>query len=408
LRDRVVFDDSFDVDVVQGGVLVSAADDPRIQGHAGYRIAYFDSNGSSAQSGGASALDPRREAEDADVDSLTHMGHAGLIVRPIAGLALRASYSVRDRDRSGNGSEVRMPITGGAAQRLRNDTQKDLFSHRPRVSVTYNGVPRTRLRASYRFDKTSRDLDLRSLVDGNGPAAINRIQRTDEDIYTHRARLGARTRLTRRISAELGYDLLREQVDQKVRELVNEVVLGDRDRDVDRVFGKVRMRAAARTSLEVGGEWNRSKFNRSDVPGDSSTEAEGYRVGAQVNSTPLSKLSTHLAVSYVDRDYTVGEDSPRNLSIFRDIEFRNRYVSGSALAAWAATSELSVRGRYTVAYVRGSLDNISNRVHFDANYQATENVGLSAGYSYLGFDEDLYAGDDFDGHFAWARFQVGF
>jgi hypothetical protein len=276
------------------------------------------------------------------------------------------------------------------------------------VSLTYNGVPRTRFRASYQFDKTSRDLDLRSIVDGDGPTAVDRIQRTDEDIYTHRARIGARTRVTRRISAELGYDLLREQIDQKVRELVNEIVLGDRNRDIDRVFGKVRMRAAARTSLEVGGEWNRSKYNRSDVPGDSSTRAEGYRVGAQVNSTPLSKLSTHLAVSYVDRDYTVGEDSPRNLSIFRDIEFRNRFVSGSALAAWAVTSDLSLRGRYTVAYVTGSLDNISNRAHLDASYRATEQLALSAGYSYLGFDEDLYAGDDFDGHFAWARVQLGF
>jgi hypothetical protein len=119
-------------------------------------------------------------------------------------------------------------------------------------------------------------------------------------------------------------------------------------------------------------------------------------------------LSTHLAVSYVDRDYTVGEDSPRNLSIFRDIEFRNRFVSGSALAAWAVTSDLSLRGRYTVAYVTGSLDNISNRAHLDASYRATEQLALSAGYSYLGFDEDLYAGDDFDGHFAWARVQLGF
>ncbi len=407
LRDRVVFDDTFDVDVVQGGILVSATEDPRIQGHAGYRAAYVDSNGSSSQSAGTDTLSTIRSSEDTHVDSLTQSGHAGLIVRPFSDLTLRASYAVRDRDRSGDGNELRMPIAG-AAQQVSNDTQKDLFSHKPRVALTYSGLPRTRVRASYSFDKTTRDLDLRSIVDGNGPAAIDRIQKTDEDIYTHRARIGARSRLTRRLSAEVGYDLLREEIDQEIRELVNEVVLGDRDRDRDRVFGKLRLRAPARTSVEVGGEWDRTKFRRTDLPGDSSTKAEGYRVGAQATSTLLDQLSTHAAIAYIDRDYTVGEDSPRDLDIFRDIEFTNRYITGSLLAAWAATSQLSLRGRYTVASASGSLDNISNRVHFDASYRPLDTFGLTAGYSFLGFDEDLWAGDDFDGHFAWARFELAF
>jgi hypothetical protein len=408
LRDRVVYTDSFDVDVVQGGVLLSVADDPRLQGHAGYRIAWVDSKGSSAQRGGTTSLDARRVADDADVDSLTHLGHAGLVLRPLDDLALRASYAVRDRDRSGWGSEVRTAIDGGSAQTLNNDTQKDLFSHRPRVSVTYSGLPRTRLRADYAFDKTSRDLDLRSLVDGDGAAAIDRIQRTDEDIYTHKARVGARTRLTRWASTEVGYDLLREEIDQTVHELLNESTLGDRERDRDRVFAKLRLRASGRTSFETGGEWDRGEFRRTDVGGDSSTRAEGYRVHAQVNSSPLTRLSTHAAVSWVDRDYTVGEDNPRALAIFRDIEFRNRFLAGSLLAAWAATSDLALRGRYSIAAASGSLDNLSQRLHVDASYQATEILNLAAGYSFLGFDEDLWPDDDFDGHFAWARFELAF
>lgn len=408
LRDRVVFTDSFDVDVVQGGVLLSAVDDPRLQGHAGYRIAWVDSTGGSTQRGGTDSLDTRRAAGDADVDSLTQLGHAGLILRPLADLALRASYAVRDRDRDGTGNEVRTAIGGASSQSLANDTRKDLFSHQPRASLTYSGLPRTRIRASYAFDKTSRDLDLRSLVDGDGAAAIDRIQRTDEDIYTHKARLGARARLARWASGELGYDLLREEIDQTVHELVNESVLGDRDRDLDRVFALLRLRASGRTSFETGGEWNRGEYRRTDVGGDSSTMIEGYRVHAQVSSTPLTRLSTHATVSWVDRDYTVGEDSPRDLSIFRDIEFRNRFIAGSLLAAWAATADLALRGRYSVAAASGSLDNLSQRVHLDASYRATEMLSLATGYSYLGFDEDLWPDDDFDGHFAWARVELTF
>ena len=408
LRDRVRFEDAFDVDVAHGGVHISTTGDSHIQGHAGYRIAYVNSNGMSAQRGGRASLESRRAADRADVESLTQTGHAGVVMRPLPGLALRASYSIRDRDRTGDGEENRIFARRTGMQRVRNDTQKDRFTHRPRLSLTYTGIARTRLRASYDFDKTSRDLDLRSLVDGDGPAAIDRIQKTDEDIYTHRARVGARSRIGKRVTGEVGYDLMRQQIDQEVRELVNEIVLGDRERERDRVFAKVRLRARQRSSVELGGEWDRAEFRRENRPRDSSTKSEGYRVNAQANAMPFDRFSLHGAVSYADLEYTVGADTPRTLSVFRDVEFRNRYVSGTALAAWKVSDSLSLRGRYTLAHVSGSLDNLSSRVHFDASLRPAPRIRIASGYAYLGFDEDLYSGDDFDGHFAWARLELSF
>ncbi len=408
LRDRVAFSDAFDVDVYQGGVSVSATDDPRVQGHAGYRVAYVDATGESMQTGGPSGLDPRRRSDDVEVDSWSHVGHAGLIVRPVTGLAIRASYALRDLDRTGSGTEQRMAAIGPTTQQLRNRSQRSSLSHSPRVSASYSGLPRTHLRASYSFDQIDRDLSSRSLTDTAGPAAIDRIQSIDEDVYRHKVKLGARVRIMRRATGELGLEMLREEIDQSVDELVNEVVLGDRDRERDRIFARLRIRAPRGSTLLLGGEWSRNELDRTDIDGNSSAEVEGYRVSAQLTSRPLSGVSTNATVAYVDRDTEVGESTARTLSIFRDIEFRDRHLAGALLASWAVTPDLSLRGRYSVAYVEGSLDNISHRAHLDAGYQATELLRLAAGYSFLGFDEDLFADDDFDGHFAWARCEVSF
>ncbi len=408
LRDRVAFRDAFKVDVYQGGVTVSATDDPRVQGHAGYRVAHVAATGESMQTGGPSGGDPRRRSDDVEVDSWSHVGHAGLIVRPLTGLAIRASYALRDVDRTGSGTEQRMAAIGPTTQLLRNRTQRESLSHSPRVSVAYSGLPRTHLRAGYSFDYIDRSLSWSSLTDMAGPAAVDRVQRSGEKVTRHKAEVGARVRIARRATGELGLEMLREEIDQSVDELVNEVVLGDRDRDRDRIFARLRIRAPRGSSVVVGGEWNRYEIDRTDIEGDSSAKVEGYKVSAQLNSRPLSGVSTNATVAYVDRDTKVGESTPRTLTIFRDVEFRDRHLAGALLASWAATPNLSLRGRYSVAYVQGSLDNISHRFHLDAGYQATDLLRWVAGYSFLGFNEDLFAGDDFDGHFAWARCEVSF
>lgn len=408
LRDRVNFNDGFDVDVYHGGISVSATQDPRVQGHAGYRMAYVDATADSSQTGGISGDEPRRSSNDIEVDSWSHVGHAGMVLRPIAGLSVRASYAIRDLDRTGSGTEQRRQALDSTIQLVSNRSQRDSLSHSPRVSASYSGFPRTRLRASYAFDMIDRDLDWSSLTDVSGPAAIDRIQRSDEEIYRHRVKLGGRVRMARRVTGELGMEILREQIDQSVDELVNEIVLGDRDRDLDRIFAQLRIRAAPSSSILLGGEWSRREIDRTDIEGDSSAEVEGYRVSAQVSSRPLTGFTTNASVAYIDRDSTVGETTDRTLTLFRDIEFRDRHVAGALLASWAASPDLSVQGRYSVAYVEGSLDNVSHRVHLDAGYQLNRKMRLEAGYSFLGFDENLFAEDDFDAHFAWARCQVAF
>ncbi len=408
VRDRVNFSNEFDVDVFQGGATISATGDARVQGHAGYRVVYMEGSGGSVQSSGPAPGDVRRSTDDVEVESWMHLGHAGVVLRPLPHLAARASYAVRDRDRTASASELRMPVVGASSQLVRNRTQKDVMTHSPRVSLSFTGLPRTRLRASYGFDRVSRELDLASLTDSGGLAAIDRIQRTDLDVYTHRARLGARVRLARRATAEVGYHLLREEIDETVDELVNEVTLGDRESDRDRVFAKIRVRASPRASFEFGGEWNRGEFRRTDVEGRSSTDVEGYRVNAQLSSIPLSGLSTHATVSYVDRDFGVGERTDRTLSIFREITFRDRSVAGAGSVSWAVAPGVALRSRYSVAVASGGLDNISHRAHLDAAYRLSELVRLAAGYSYLGFDQDRIADDDFDGHFAWARVALDF
>lgn len=408
LRDKVRFNNDFVVDVYRGGVSVSANEDPRIQGHAGYRFAYVDSNADSTQTGGPTGNEPRRESDDVAVNSWTHVGHAGVVVRPITGLAIRTSYAVRDLDRNGSGTELRLSAVGSQAQSLRNDSHQDSLTHSPRVSATYSGIPRTRIRASYSFDYIDRDLDWSSLTDRVGPAAVDRIQDSDEDVYRHRAKVGARVRVARRTNAEVGYVMLREDIDQTVNELVNEVVLGDRYRHRDRVFANLRTRTTRSSSFLLGAEWSRNKFRRTDIEGDSSSKVEGYKVSGQFNARPLSGVSTNATISWIDRDSDVGEDPDRALSIFRDIEFRDRHLAGAVLASWAATTDLTLRGRYSVAYVQGSLDNLSQRVHADASYQASELLRLAAGYSYLGFDQRLFDSDDFNGHYAWARCELTF
>ncbi len=408
LRDKVQFSNDFVTDIYGGGVSVSSNEDPRIQGHAGYRFAYVDSNADSAQTGGPTGNEPRRESDDIAVNTWTHIGHAGMVLRPISGLAIRASYAVRDIDRNASGTEQRISAVGAATQSVRNDSNRDSLTQSPRISAVYSGIPRTRIRASYSFDYIDRDLDWSSLTDQIGPAAVDRIQDSEEDVYRHRARVGARVRVARRTTGEVGYAMLREDIDQTVNQLVNEVVLGDRYRHRDRVFANLRTRTTRSSSLLLGAEWNRNKFRRTDVGGDSSSKVEGYKVSGQFNARPLSGLSTNATISWVDRDSDVGEDTSRALSIFRDIEFRDRHLAGAVLASWAATTDLTLRGRYSVAYVQGSFDNISQRVHADASYRASDLVTIAAGYSFLGFDQRLFDSDDFDGHFAWARCELTF
>ncbi len=407
LRDRARYRDEAGSDVVHAGVRLATTSDMLIQGHAGYRFAYISADGASSQRVGPIAKVPARATDDVEVDATTHSGYAGVAFRPLDNLSVRLVNVIRHDDRRGRGSESRLESNGAASGLLRNRTDKDTFRSSPRASLSYSGLPRTRLRAHYRFDYLDRDLELRSLTDGGG-SAVDGIQRTNLEVYRNDLRISAETRLARRVRAELGYQLLRELLDETVEELVNQSTLGDRRRESDRIYAKVRFRTAGRTSVQLAGEYARRRHDRTDIRGNSSTEMEGCRIDAQVLTQQFAGLSTQAIFSYVDRDYEVGEEAERNLRVFRDIEFHDRSTVGSLLASWNPTPALSLRGRYSAAAASASLDDISQRAHFDAGYRAGETFRLGAGYSFLGFDEDRFSGDDFDAHFAWLRGEYSF
>jgi hypothetical protein len=410
VRDRVRFRDKAEVNAGYGAVSVAADSNAAIQGNAGYQVSYVGSDGSSSQRVGpmTGATVTVRSTDDVDVDTWAHTGHSGLVFHPRHDLSVRVAHVARYRDRTANSTENRVGISGDSSQLVSNRTDQETLSNSPRVSLNYSGLPRTRLQASYRFDQVHRDINFRSNPEDGGLSAITHIQRTDEDVYRHSARIAAWTRLARRVRGEVGYHLVREDIDESVKELVNESTLGSRDRERDRVYAKIRVRATRQTSILLSGEYEHSCFNRTDIPGDSSTEVDGYRIDAQVHSQPFADFSTQAVFSYIDRDYKVGDKTDRTLSSFRDIEFHDRSTVGTLLASWSPIPELALRGRYSAAAASASLDNLSQRVHGDVSYRATDRIRLSTGYSFLGFDEDSYFGDDYDTHLAWAGVDVEF
>lgn len=401
LRDQTRFRDDMSLTIVRAGVDVETDPTLPVLGHAGYRFFWVDADGSSSQEIDSVVV---RTADGVSVTDRRHAGHVGTAFSPLPHLYVRSALTILDQDRDGDGAEIR----GTGTDPVDDRTRKHLRRYRPRVELGYRGLPRTLLRAGYRFEYVDRDLDLSMLGALVGdPGGIDRVQETDENRAVHTLRLAARVRAARQVLVTADYTLVREDIDESVDTLLNEDTLGDRSRDRDTVGVGVRYRPLKRTTLEARGEYQREDYDREDVPGDSSTCMEAGIVELRATTAPTPRLRLSGLVSLADRDYDVGTPR-RDLTFFRSIEFEGRSGTGSLAATWAVGDRTTLRGQYSLVDAGRSLDNVNHRLFLSADHRVDEHVSVGLGYAFLDFNQYLYGGDDFTANVVWGTVKLTF
>jgi hypothetical protein len=397
----VRFTDDFDTTVVRAGAEVSTPPDWALLARAGYRFVWVDGDADTTQQTG-SILE--RSADGISVTERNHTGHTGFAYAPLPHLLVRTAYTILDQHRDGDGLEVRRAGTTF----VQSDATKDLRRHRPRVEITYTGLPRTLLRASYRYERSTRDLEAQMLGAASDPlAGVDRVEATTEDKDLHLALVEARYRATQRLLLSGGYRLRREKIDESVDQLLNEDTLGDRDRELHAVFLGGRYRAERRLTLEARGELQHDEYDRTDAPGDSKTSVDAETATLRAIAMPMPRLLVTGLFSVANRDYDVGTPR-RNLSFFAPIEFRGRALSGAIATTYTVDDRTSVNGQYTLVDAGGSLDNLTHRLFVGAGYRVSDRLRVGAGYAYLSFDQGLYDGRDYEAHVGWASVSVAF
>lgn len=395
------FTDDVDTTLVRAGVDIATPTTWNVLGHAGYRYFWADADANAHQQVD-SVLE--RTAGGISVTQRSHTGHTGMALSPAPHLLLRTSYTILDQHRDGDSSELRQ----GGASAVASDTDKDLTRHRSRLELSYTGLTRTRLRATYRYEHSDRDLDSQMFGAASDPiAGIDRIEDTDQKRDVHRLLLEARIRADRTLLVKAGYRYRREDIDEDIDELLNEYVLGDRHRETHTGFLGGRYRWNRSTTFEARGEFQHEDYERTDTVGDSSTTMNAQIGQLRAVSTPAQGLVVTSMLSIANRDYEVG--TPRRvLGVFAPIEFRGRSLSTAFSARYRVDERTTLGGRYTLVDAGGSLDNITHRLFVDGGYRVSDRLRFTGGYAYLSFDEGLYDGRDYDAHLGWVSVHFAF
>jgi hypothetical protein len=409
LRDRTRFRDDVHLTLIRAGVDVATPPAWSVFGNAGYRFLFAETDADASQSTGATGSVLVRHGDGISVRDRSHAGHVGFVLSPARDLVVRVAYTLLDRNRDGDGTEVRLIGPGAAAgQGVQDQSTKNVFRQRPRVEVAYAGLPRTLVRARYAYEHSERDFDVRML----GPAVapldpVERLERTDEDQNIHVTQLDARVRVTPRLLAGAGYEYRHEEIDEDVRALVFESPLGDRTRQRDTVFANARMRAGRATTLDARGEYQHQRYDRTDIAGHSTTSYEAEVLTLRAVSALSARLVLTGLFSLANRDQNV--DIPRaRLGTFRSLEFRGRSTTGAVAAVYSLDERTSLQAQCAIVDVGGSFDNVNHRVLASVGRQLTQHVRVAAGYAFLQFDQGLFAGDDFDAHVGWTSVTLTF
>lgn len=400
-RAPVEFTDDIDTTIVRAGIDVATPTTWNVLGHAGYRFLWMDADADASQSTG-SVLE--RTADGISVTERSYAGHTGMVLFPLPHLLVRSTYTIVDQHRDGSGREQRRQ----GASLVSSDTDTDVTRHRQRLEISYTGLPRTRLRATYRYEHRDRDTDVQMLGAASDPlGGIDRIQQTDDTSNAHHLLVEGRWRVTRPWLVKGGYRYRREDTDEDVDQLLNEDTLGDRHRESHTGFLGARYRWGRRATFEAQGELLHEDYDRTDIPGDSSTALDAQVGWLRTITSPLPRLLVTSLLSVANRDYDVG--TPRqNLGVFAPIQFHGRSLSSAVAARYAATDRVTLGGRYTLVDAAGSLDNIIHRVFLDAGYRVSERLRVTTGYAYLSFDQGLYRGPDYDAHLGWLALHLDF
>jgi hypothetical protein len=409
LNERTRFHDDVKLQLVRAGVDVATPLAWPVVAHAGYRFLYADADAEASKSAGESGSVLLRTADGISVQDRSHAGHIGTVFTPARGLVVRTAYTVLDQNRNGAGTELRRLAPGGdVAQPVRDTSAKNLLRQRPRLEVTYAGLPRTLLRARYAFEHGDRDFDDRMTVQDAVPlVAADQVERTSEDQDLHVVTVEGRIRVLPRLLLGTGYEYRHEDVDEHVKELVNETTLGDRTRSRNTVFAQARLRADRRTTVELRGEYQSEDFDRTDVAGNSTTSVDAEIVTLRAVSALTARLMLTGLFSFANRDQDVG--TPRRvLSFFRSQEFRGRSTSGALGVVYSLDERTTAQAHYTVVDDGGSLDNVNNRVFASVGRRVGDHLRIALGYAFLQFDQGLFSGDDYDAHLAWTSVTLGF
>ncbi len=388
------FGDDIRSEVVRAGVGVTTDPNSAVFARAVYQYVHVDADASPSvqnEAGGSQTVG------EVSIRQTSHAGLAAVAYSPLPDTMFVATYTILDLSRTGSGLESRGPGLG-----VRDDVQKTLLRQRPRIELRYSGLPRTLLRARYRYERRERDLSTQMMsaaTDPLGGLGVDRVVDDDRDLHT--VVFEGRVRATRQLLMRAGYRFRHEAIREDSNQPLDTDLLGDRNRELHGGFLSARTRLNAKVTLEAVGTIESERYERTQAsPGSTaSLDAGTATVRAVTRFNP--KLLATWFLSYAKRTQDVGTPR-RDLAFFAPLEFTGESLSTAVAASYALDEQTSVRGHYALVDVGGSLSNLTNRLLIGVTRRLNDKIGFGLGYSFLDFDDDDLAARGYGAHLGWA------